>query len=259
VGWLDGKRTLVIGAGSGIGRAVAEAFNAEGAALTLIERSAAKADALRAAFPHADVHTGDGGSADVVACAIDSTVRRLGGVDTLVNCVGVFDFYRGIATLTVEQLESAFDEIFSTNVRGLLVSVRVALDALRATRGSIVLTGSTSSFYAGRGGVLYVATKFAVRGAVLALAHELAPDIRVNGVAAGGTLDTELRGLEALGEVERVLETTPERREAMQARSPLDRALSPDDHAGAYVYLASDRASAVTGEFIHTDGGFRIR
>ena len=57
-----------------------------------------------------------------------------------------------------------------------------------------MLTASTSGFYAGRGGVLYVASKFAVRGLVVALAHELAPDIRVNGVAPGGTLGTDLRG-----------------------------------------------------------------
>ena len=65
---------------------------------------------------------------------------------------------------------------------------------LRRTGGSVVLTVSTSGFYPGRGGVLYVASKFAVRGCVIALAHELAPEVRVNGVAPGGTLGTELTG-----------------------------------------------------------------
>ena len=81
----------------------------------------------------------------------------------------------------------AFDELFHANVASPLLGVHAALDALTASRGSVVLTCSTSGFYPGRGGVLYVASKFAVRGLVVALAHELAPDVRVNAVAPGGT------------------------------------------------------------------------
>ena len=79
------------------------------------------------------------------------------------------------------------------NVKSQLVSVRAALAELRQARGSVVLTVSTSGFYPGCGGVLYVASKFAVRGCVVALAHELAPQVRVNGVAPGRTLGTGRR------------------------------------------------------------------
>lgn len=123
-----------------------------------------------------------------------------GGLDTLVNCVGVFDFYRGVSDIDADILAAAFDEMFRTNVLSQLQSVKAAVSALQAQTGSsIVLTESTSSFHPGRGGVLYVASKFAVRGLVASLAHELAPGIRVNGVAPGGTLDTDLRGLASLG------------------------------------------------------------
>lgn len=90
--------------------------------------------------------------------------------------------------------------MFRTNVLSHLQSVKAALPALRNGTGPcIVLTESTSAYYPGRGGVLYVPSKFAVRGLVTALAHDLAPQIRVNGVAPGGTLNTDLRGLASLG------------------------------------------------------------
>ena len=95
----------------------------------------------------------------------------------LVNCVGIFDFYRGLADIDDDQLDAAFDEVFAVNVKSQLVCVRAALPELRRAGGSVVLTVSTSGFYPGRGGVLYVASKFAVRGCVIALAHELAPEV----------------------------------------------------------------------------------
>ena len=126
--------------------------------------------------------------------AVEAVTSSFGGLDVLVNCVGIFDFYRGLADLADDQLDAAFDEMFAVNVKSQLVTVRAALPELRRAGGSVVLTVSTSGFYPGRGGVLYVASKFAVRGCVIALAHELAPEVRVNGVAPGGTLGTELTG-----------------------------------------------------------------
>ncbi len=123
--------------------------------------------------------------------------------------MGIFDFYRGLADLADDQLDAAFDEIFAVNVKSQLVCVRAALPELRRAGGSVVLTVSTSGFYPGRGGVLYVASKFAVRGCVIALAHELAPDVRVNGVAPGGTLGTELTGPRSLGLAGQVLGAAP--------------------------------------------------
>ena len=110
----------------------------------------------------------------------------------------------------------AFDELYRVNVASQLLSVKAALPPLRESRGSVVLTVSTSGFYPGRGGVLYVSSKFAVRGLVVALAHELAPDVRVNGVAPGGTLGTELRGPAALHLDDQRLDDRPERPHAVR-------------------------------------------
>ena len=97
--------------------------------------------------------------------------------------------------------------------------------------------------------------EFAVRGLVTALAHDLAPEVRVNGVAPGGTLDTDLRGLPSLGLADRSLGATPGRAEEMAARVPLRVALSAADMAWSFVFLASERARGITGTTVHPDGG----
>jgi NAD(P)-dependent dehydrogenase (short-subunit alcohol dehydrogenase family) len=97
-----------------------------------------------------------------------------------------------------------------------------------------------------------------VRGLVTALAHELAPQIRVNGVAPGGTLNTDLRGLASLGLENSRLDDSPNRASDLAARTPLHVALSGEDHAWSYVFLAADRSRGITGETIHPDGGFRM-
>jgi len=173
----------------------------------------------------------------------------------LVNCVGIFDFYRGIGELDADLIEDAFAEMFSVNVKSHLHSVKAALPALQASGGSIILTESTSAYYPGRGGVLYVSSKFAVRGLVTAMAHELAPTVRVNGVAPGGTLNTDLRGLDSLGLNTTRLHDTPNREAELAARVPLQVALSGADHAWSYVFLASERSRGITGGVVHSDGG----
>ena len=191
--------------------------------------------------------------------AVNTATDAFGGLDVLVNCVGIFDFYRGLADIPEDQLDAAFDEMFAVNVKSQLVTVQAALPELRRAGGSVVLTVSTSGFYPGRGGILYVASKFAVRGCVIALAHELAPDVRVNGVAPGGTLGTELTGPRSMGLAGQILGTTADREEDLRRRTPLQVALSGEDHAGSYVFLASDRARGITGTVVHSDGGVGIK
>lgn len=253
--WLEGKRALVVGAGSGIGRAVVDAFRAEGAQVAVLERDEAKCTALAAEIPGLPLVVGDATTCAANEEAVATTVEAFGGLDVLVNCVGVFDFYRGVGELDADRIDDAFDEIFRVNVKSHLHSVKAALPALRQSQGSILLTESTSAYYPGRGGVLYVSTKFAVRGLVTAMAHELAPQIRVNGVAPGGTLKTDLRGIGTLGLDERRLGDTPGRAEELAARVPLQVALSGEDHAWSYVFLASDRSRGITGGVVHPDGG----
>ena len=258
-GWLDGKRALVVGAGSGIGRAVVDTFRTEGAKVAVLERDRDKCEALRNQCPDVPVVEGDAISRDANERAVAAAVEAFGGLDTLVNCVGIFDFYRGILDIDADDLLAAFDEMLATNVLSHLQSVKAALPALQAGTGSsIVLTESASSFYPGRGGVLYVASKFAVRGLVSALAHELAPQIRVNGVAPGGTLNTDLRGPASLGLDDARLDDTPDRARDLAARTPLNVALSGADHAWSFVFFASDRSRGITGETAHPDGGFGI-
>jgi NAD(P)-dependent dehydrogenase (short-subunit alcohol dehydrogenase family) len=259
MGWLDGKRALVAGAGSGIGRAVVGAFAGEGAAVAALEVDPAKCARLAAELAGCVVHQGDATSLDDARAAVAVACASLGGLDVLVSCVGIFDFYTGLADLDPDGLDGAFDEMFRVNVKSQLVLVKAALDELRRSSGSVVLTVSTSGFYPGRGGILYVSSKFAVRGCVIALAHELAPQVRVNGVAPGGTLGTELAGPVSLGQADRRLDTGPEREADLRSRTPLRVALTPEDHAGSYVFLASDRAKGITGTVVHSDGGTGIR
>src|SRR5689334_16509366 len=259
MGWLDGKRALVAGAGSGIGRAVLAAFVSEGAQVGALELDPAKAARLAAELPDCVTARGDATAMADARGAVEAVTSSFGGLDVLVNCVGIFDFYRGLADIADDQLDAAFDEMFAVNVKSQLVTVRAALPELRRAGGSVVLTVSTSGFYPGRGGVLYVASKFAVRGCVIALAHELAPDVRVNGVAPGGTLGTELTGPASLGLDGQVLDATPGREDDLRRRTPLRVALGGEDHTGSYVFLASDRARGITGTVVHSDGGIGIR
>lgn len=205
------------------------------------------------------VTVGDGAGHAANDAAVAATVAAFGGLDIVVSCIGMFDYYRSITDLTGDSLDAAFDEIFRANVRSCLHLVRSALPQLRQSgRGAIVLTESTSAYYPGRGGVLYLASKFAVRGLVTALAHDLAPHIRVNGVAPGGTVGTDLRGPASLGLAGRSLGNEPDRAAELAARSPLHVALSGADHAGSYVFLASDRARGITGDTLHSDGGVAV-
>lgn len=263
-GWLDGRRALVVGAGSGIGRAVLDAFLAEGAKVAVLDRDTDKCTAITEALPDVPVTVGDASTRTANDEAVAATVETFGGLDLLVNCVGIFDFYRGLGDLDADLIDDAFDEMFHTNVRSHLHSVRAALPALRDSTkrgraGVVLLTESTSAYYAGRGGVLYVASKFAVRGLVTALAAELAPDVRVNGVAPGGTLNTDLRGLDSLGMADTRLDDTQGRAAELAGRVPLQVALSGEDHAASYVFLASDRARGITGGVVHPDGGIGIK
>lgn len=258
-GWLEGRRALVVGAGSGIGRAIVDAFLAEGARVAVLERDPDKCAALSTAHPEVVTTVGDATTRIPNDLAVAAAVKAFGGLDVLVNCVGVFDFYRSIEDLDADLIDGAFDEIFRVNVKSHLHSVKAALPALHQSEHAVILlTESTSAYYPGRGGVLYVASKFAVRGLVTALAHDLAPGVRVNGIAPGGTLGTELRGAASLGSAERSMSDTPERAAELAARVPLQVALSGEDHAWSYVFLASDRSRGITGGVIHSDGGMSV-
>ena len=254
---LAGNRALIIGAGSGIGRGVHDALLAEGASVGSLEIDPHKCESLAEASA-GPVICGDATSAGDNDDAVAAMLDAFDGIDALVSCVGLFDFYVGLGELPRDALDDAFAEVMNVNVRSMLLAVRAAIGPLRESRGSVILTGSTSSFVPGRGGILYVASKFAVRGCVESLAHELAPEIRVNGVAPGGTHSTDLRGLRSLGLHDRSLGSEPDRAESIRQRSRLGVALGPADHAECYVFLASEASRGMTGRFIHSDGGANL-
>jgi len=259
VSWLAGRVALLSGGGSGIGRAVLGAFLEEGAGVAVLERDEEKCAALSRLGARVHAVRGDATSAADNERAVAEALDRFERLDALVACVGVFDNYMPLAEIPAARLEAAFAEAFETNVASVAHAVRAALPELERRRGSVVVTCSSSSFYPGRGGALYVASKHALRGLVVQLAHELAPQVRVNGVAPGGTVATDLRGMASLGQDRERLDERPGREEELRQRTPLGVALRPEDHAGAYVYLASERSRGVSGEIVRSDGGLAAR
>ena len=253
---LTGRVVVCTGAGSGIGRAAVDAFLAAGAHVAVLERDPTK---VRGLSDGVEAVVGDATAAADNEAVVEAAVARWGRVDVVATFVGVFDFYTPLADLDADRLDAAFDEVYRLNVKSPLLTVQAALGALRASHGAVILTLSSTSFYPGRGGILYVTSKFALRGAVVQLAHELAPDVRVNGVAPGGTVGTDLRGPRSLGLDGTRLADRPRREEEIRERTPLQIALTTGDIAGAYVFLASDAARGMTGEIIRCDGGTGVR
>jgi 2,3-dihydroxy-2,3-dihydrophenylpropionate dehydrogenase len=264
-GWLEGDVALITGAGSGIGRAVALRFIEEGASVVVVGRDRAKLDDVVAASAApermlavaADVRS----TADLEA-AVASTLERFGKLDILVPNAGIWDFFRSVTRLSGDELGALYDELMDINVKGYLLTVSAAWRALAESRGNIVMTLSNSAFYAAGGGAVYTASKHATRGLVTELAYELAPKIRVNGVAIGG-LRTDLRGPESLGLNDRSIEGSFAKNEGAGPNMLLplhDASTDPADSTGPYVLLASRRnAGVITGSIINADGGIGVR
>jgi NAD(P)-dependent dehydrogenase (short-subunit alcohol dehydrogenase family) len=255
-GWLIGCRSIVTGGASGIGRAVVRRFVEEGAMVVVIDRDAEKLGELKEELgARCEILEGDAADPDAVNRCVDLIIDRFGGIDTVVGNAGVFDWYRRVDRMDGRELLTAFNELFAINVASYLLIARAAYPHLKASRGSLILTCSIASFRGGGGGALYTASKFAARGLVYQLAQEWAPDIRVNGVAPGGTV-TALAGLAALGSHERHLGEDPRLVDAVAKSTPLGFVAEPADHAGAYVLLASAvNSRSMTGSIIVSDGG----
>jgi NAD(P)-dependent dehydrogenase (short-subunit alcohol dehydrogenase family) len=201
--------------------------------------------------------------------AVEETVERFGKLDIFIGNTGVGDAFTELKDLAPDVIEAAFDEMFAVNVKGYLLGAKAALPELVATGGCMIFTLSNSSFLADGGGPLYIASKHACLGLVRQLAHELAPRIRVNGVAPGGTV-TDFRllasfGLDEQGRQQRVYEVddghrAADKHEFLAEVAPLKFSPDASDHAGAYVLLASEENSRnITGTVINCDGGLGVR
>jgi 2,3-dihydroxy-2,3-dihydrophenylpropionate dehydrogenase len=256
--FLNGKVALVTGGGSGIGRAVVEAFVGEGMKVGVLEISPEKVEGLEGLGAEVKAVQGDASGLGGNERALSETVDAFGRLDALVCCVGLWDNQAKMKRIPKEKIEEAFDEIFAVNVRSYVLATKVCAEALIESEGCVIYTLSNSSFYPDGGGPLYVASKFAVRGLLTEMAYELAPKVRVNGVAPGGTA-TDIRGLRSLDQEEPML-ASPEMREGLKSIIPLQIEIEPEDHAGAYLYLANkEQARSVTGVVINSDGGLGAR
>jgi len=260
MGWLEGKVALITGGGSGIGRALVERFIEEGARVGVLERSEEKAKDLQKHFgDNVVVVHGDVRLLEDNERAVAETVRAFGKLDTFVGNAGVFDYFASLPDLPKDKLNESFDEVFGVNVKGLVFGAKAVLPDLLKTQGNMIFTVSNAGFYPGGGGPLYTASKHAVVGLIRELAYELAPKIRVNGVAPGGTL-TDIRGPASLGQENLTQSSVPNLEDLIKASTPLHVAPDPKEHTSAYVLLASNKdAMAITGVIINSDGGLGIR
>jgi 3-oxoacyl-[acyl-carrier protein] reductase len=246
-GRLAGKTAIVTGAGSGIGRAAALRFAAEGARVAAVDLDGAKADETRAAAgAGALALTVDVTDADAVQAAVAQVAEAFGGVDVYFNNAGVPQAAKPFAETSREE----WDRILAVNLTALFTGVQAVAPVMREQGGgSVVVTSSIAATRPRPGIATYVASKAGVNGLVRALALELAPDrVRVNAIAPVA-VRTPMLAQFAFADSE---QATIER---VEQTIPLGRLVEPEDIAAAALYLASDEARCVTGIILNVDGG----
>jgi NAD(P)-dependent dehydrogenase (short-subunit alcohol dehydrogenase family) len=247
---LAGRRVLVIGGASGIGRAIVLRAVREGATVAVadVDSDAAEATASQA--------RDEGGKAASIAMdvadeasvkeGIDAAVRELGGLDVLINTAGVLSM-----GLVEEFPAGDWDRVLAVNARGQFLAVKHAVPALKESdAASIITLGSAAGIKGGPGATAYSASKGAVIAFSRALAVELSPQgIRVNALCPGW-VDTAFNqpAYDMMGGDSKVTEF-------VEGSVPLKRMATPDEIAAYAVFLASDDSSYVTAQAVVADGG----
>lgn len=245
---------LITGALTGIGRATALAFAKEGATVVVSGRREAEGKALeaelrgldaQAAFVQADVRREDD-----VSNVVDQTIARFGRLDVAVNNAGT----EGKPGPVIEQTPDSYTAMFDTNVLGTLLSLKHELRVMQPQgSGSIINISSTMGERGAANLSLYTASKHAVEGLTKSAALEGAPfGVRVNAVAPG---PTETAMLDRLTGAADKLTGAADKKAAFVAAVPLKRGAKPEEIADAITFLASGKASFITGQIIRVNGG----
>ena len=240
-----GKVVLVTGGGRGIGRAISAAFAQEGAALAIAYRehgrdAQAVVDGLRRAGRRAIAVHADVGKAGDATALVGQVVDEWEHLDVLVNNAGILR-RTPLADLTLQE----WDEVVATNLTGVMLCAQAAAPALRARGGAIVNVASIRGLIGGTS-LAYAASKGGVVTLTKTLARNLAPQVRVNAVAPA-FVDTALN-----------VHLTVEQREKIAEQIPLGRFAEPEEIARAVVFLASPRATYITGQTLVVDGGLTM-
>jgi len=242
---LKDKVAIITGGSRGIGYATAEAFLREGATVIIAASSKASADKAVASLKEKYPDRRIGGispnlsSLEDVRSIFRAVTGTYGCVDILVNNAGVSE-----STPFTEYTEEAFDKVMDLNVKGVFNATRAAVECMVPRgEGVILSTSSMVSKYGQPSGFAYPASKFAVNGLTVSLARELGPKgIRVNAVAPGIT------------ETDMMKAVPKEVIDPLISQIPLRRLGKPEDIANAFVFLASEEASYITGVVLSVDG-----
>lgn len=228
---LKGKRALVTGAASGIGRAIAKALVAE-------EAEAVGLDIEDVSGCGFEVIGADIASVTAVERGIEEAIARLGGLDILVNCAGI-EIPSSLRDIDIADM----DRMIAVNLRGPILVTRASLRHL--SEGARIVNIASELAYLGRAGSsVYAATKGAMLSLSRSWAREFSPRILVNAVAPG-PIDTPLLDFDH----------APEEVKAMDTSNPLSRIGRPEEVASMVVFLASERCGYVTGQCFSVDGG----
>ncbi len=245
---LKGKVAIVTGGTRGIGYAIVKKYLENGATVVLFgsrQETVDKAIAsLKAENPAWTVDGACPSLTDAAAVeeAVNAVAAKYGRLDILVNNAGVSD-----STPTEKVTAEQFDKVIKLNVNAIMYAVMAAVKIMKPQGGGVILNTSSMVSISGQpSGVAYPTSKFAVNGLTLSLAREFGPsNIRVNAVAPGITRTDMVAAL-------------PEQMiKPMIGMIPLRRVGEPEDVANAFLFLASDMASYVTGEVLSVDGAMR--